>query len=82
MIKIDGKSLTIEDVIDVAQHSKKVEIDPQALPAIKKSRDFVEKILKENRIVYGITTGVGELANQLISAEDSEKMQQNLIFRL
>jgi len=79
MIKIDGNSLTIEDVIKVAKGHQAVELCSSAHDKIIKSRQFVEKILKENRVVYGITTGFGELANTLISPQESRKLQENLI---
>ena len=40
---------------------------------------MVEDILKEERTVYGITTGFGELANTYISPQQSQKLQENLI---
>ncbi len=79
MIKIDGNSLTIEDVIKVCRTYETVVLDESSIPAINKSRKYVEKVLSEERVVYGITTGVGELANTLISSADAEKMQENLI---
>lgn len=79
MITLDGNSLTISDVIHVARHYEEVALADGALPKIKQSQAFVEQLVKENRPVYGITTGVGELAHTLISPLDVEKMQENLI---
>lgn len=79
MIKIDGNSLTIEDVVAVSRNYAEVELAAAAIDKIVRSRKFVEKILKENKTVYGINTGFGELANTFISAEDSAKLQENLI---
>ncbi len=79
MLVIDGNSLKISDVVAVSRFNRKVSLDPAAVSGIKKSRAFVEKILAEKRIVYGVTTGVGELVNQCISPEDAETLQKNLI---
>ena len=79
MIKINGNSLTLNDVVLVSRFFEPVELDEKSIKAINKSREYVEKILKENRVVYGITTGVGELSNQLISPEDAVKLQLNLV---
>lgn len=78
-IRIDGNSLTIDEVVRVARDDNPVALDEKAVPQIQKSRVFVEKILHERRTVYGITTGVGELVNQYIPPEDVEKLQENLI---
>jgi histidine ammonia-lyase len=79
MIRLNGNSLTIQDVVSVARRFGSVEMDAEAEKAVVRSRRYVDKILQENRVVYGITTGVGELANQFISAEDSGKLQLNLV---
>ena len=79
MIIIDGNTLTIEDVINVCKNYEKVALSPKAEPKIAESRAFVEKVVKENRTVYGITTGFGELANKSIPPKDTEKLQVNII---
>lgn len=79
MIKIDGNSLTLDDVVRVSRFKEPVTLDVGAHKDIEKSRAYVEQIVAEKRVVYGITTGVGELANCLISPEDTEKLQKNLI---
>ncbi len=79
MIKIDGNSLTIENVIKVTRNHEKVKINPNAIDKITKSQKYVEKILNNNEVVYGINTGVGELANKLISKSEISQMQKNII---
>lgn len=79
MINVNGNSLTITDVVKVCRGQTEVFLDDSCLDGIRKSRDFVERILEENRIVYGITTGVGELANTYISPDKAAELQVNLI---
>ena len=78
-IGIDGQSLTLNNVWDVCRNFQKVEISESAGERVAKSREFVEAILKENRVVYGITTGVGDLVKTVISPKESEKLQENLL---
>lgn len=79
MIKIDGNSLSIEDVIKITRNHEKVKIHSSAIKKIKKSQKYVDKILKTDEVVYGINTGVGELANELISKNEISQMQKNII---
>jgi histidine ammonia-lyase len=79
MVTIDGDSLSLTDVVEVSRNFKAVKLSPKVIPKVKQSRKFVEKILKENKPVYGITTGFGELASTTISADDSAQLQENLI---
>ena len=41
-IRIDGKSLTIDDVIKVCREGEKVEITEEAKAAVNKARAYVE----------------------------------------
>jgi histidine ammonia-lyase len=79
VIQIDGHSLTIEDLVRVSRRREPVALSSTALEAIDKSHRFVERLAKQGRPIYGITTGVGELANQVISPVDVETLQLNLI---
>jgi histidine ammonia-lyase len=79
MIELNGHSLMLQDVVLICRNSQPVALDPGALDAVVKSRRFVDQIVRENRVVYGITTGVGELSNRLISAKDAEQLQINLV---
>jgi histidine ammonia-lyase len=71
--------LTLDDVSNVSRNFERVEISEDARGKIEKSREFVETILKENRVVYGITTGVGDLVKSVISPRESEVLQKNLV---
>ncbi|MGY5872848.1 MAG: histidine ammonia-lyase [Candidatus Thorarchaeota archaeon] len=79
VVAIDGESLTIDDVIQVARFDTKVEIAVSAIEQIKKSRDVIEDAIKAGRTVYGVNTGFGDLASVSIGPEDLAKLQVNLI---
>lgn len=76
---IDGQSLTLEKLIQVSRYNYKVELDNGAKKRVMKSREIVDKIVKDNKVVYGITTGFGKFSNVSISSEDSKTLQRNLI---
>ena len=76
---INGRDLTIEEVIRVCRHNEKVEIAEDAKEAINKARAYVEKKVAENAVVYGLTTGFGKFANVSISQEQTAQLQKNLI---
>ena len=78
-IRIDGKSLTIEDIIKVCRDYEKVEITEEAKAAVNKSRDYVRGKLENDAVIYGLTTGFGRFANVKISYEETAQLQKNLI---
>jgi len=80
MLMLDNKGhISIYDVVRVARHGEQVGLTDSAKEAINHSRTFVEKILAENQVVYGISTGFGEFSKVTISGSDRELLQRNLI---
>ena len=76
---INGRDLTVEQVISVCRHNEKVELAPEAVEAVKKARAYIEKKLEEKAVIYGLTTGFGKFANVVISQEQTADLQRNLI---
>ncbi len=80
VIRINGNNLTIDDVVAVARHGAKVEIDESCLEGVLKSRKYVEDALASGQAIYGINTGFGLLANIAISQDQLEELQKKLIY--
>ncbi len=74
-----GEHLTIADVVRVARERAEVALSPCARERVARSRAVVEQLVREGRVVYGITTGVGELAGVRISPEQSAVLQVNIV---
>jgi len=79
MIEIKGEGLSLSDVVRIARFHEEVRLSDKVISQVAKSRTYVEAILKEEKAVYGITTGFGELAKIPIDADDREALQHNLI---
>ncbi len=79
MLRIDGRSLRLEDVETVARGPVRVELAPDALARVERARALVDRIVDEHRVVYGITTGFGALAEVVIPADRIRELQANLI---
>jgi histidine ammonia-lyase len=78
-IQITGNSLTPEKAKEIVDNSIKIELSPAAKNTIKRSRAVIEKWIKENEVIYGVTTGFGEFKDVKIPLKDIEKLQHNLI---
>ncbi len=79
MITINGSKLAVEKVLSCAREGEEVELSEEAVARIKKSRQQVEKLIAENGVVYGITTGFGRFSDTRISPREVLKLQENLI---
>lgn len=78
-VYIDGNSLTLLDIVNVARNHFKVSLTEIAKAAIIKARTFVEKKLEEGKVIYGLITGFGEFQKILVKKEDAKTLQLNLI---
>ncbi|MCK8827300.1 aromatic amino acid ammonia-lyase [Natroniella acetigena] len=74
-----GEEIGIEEFIAVARYEAKVEFTEKYLNRVKKARKLVDKWIDEERVMYGITTGFGALCDEVISKEETEKLQENII---
>lgn len=54
-------------------------LDPSAHPKIKAAAALVAKAAADDAAIYGVNTGFGKLASVKIAAEDTAKLQRNLI---
>ncbi|HOE90700.1 MAG TPA: histidine ammonia-lyase [Candidatus Cloacimonadota bacterium] len=79
LIYIDGNSLTLEQVWEVACNKAKVKLTDEAMDKVNNCRAYVDRVINEGRIVYGLTTGFGKFSTISIAKEDIEELQTNLI---
>jgi histidine ammonia-lyase len=78
-VVIDGDSLTVEQVARVAHDQEKVVLAPAAVPKVEKARAYVERLLADRAVVYGVTTGFGKFAEVPVAREDALALQRNLV---
>ncbi|HEX5829422.1 MAG TPA: histidine ammonia-lyase [Gemmatimonadaceae bacterium] len=74
-----GRPLAPWDVIAVARDGAPVALAPEARERVRAARAFVESIVADGRVVYGITTGFGKLATVRIAPDDVRPLQRNLV---
>ncbi|MGO4268678.1 histidine ammonia-lyase [Paenibacillus sp. TAF58] len=74
-----GVTLTLKDVIEVSRNKAKMALNQTSIEKINRSRSYVEKLLREKKTVYGLTTGFGKFSDTYISNEDTKELQVNLI---
>ncbi|MEP7273967.1 MAG: aromatic amino acid lyase, partial [Acidobacteriota bacterium] len=79
---IDGASLTIAQVVDVAYGkpgSPHVELTTEAKGRVARAAAAVHELLESGTIAYGITTGFGAFKDRVIPRDDVEVLQRNII---
>jgi histidine ammonia-lyase len=80
-MQLDGQSLTLEIVADVAcaRRGVRLELSPAARERMNASRAAVARFLRDGHTVYGINTGFGKLADVRIGHSDLQQLQLNLV---
>lgn len=79
MVVLGTDGLTTDDVLAVARGGARMELSPDAVEAIEKSRRIVDDIDSGGRAVYGVSTGFGALANTRIPPDRRAELQHALI---
>ena len=79
VLQLTGEPLTIPDVVAVARGRQEVALAPHAIERIDRARALVERIVAEERVCYGVTTGFGALSKVHIPAERLGELQHNLV---
>jgi len=79
---IDGNTLTLQDVIDVARHASRrsVVLSDEARERMAASRAWVDRVVATGQpTVYGINTGFGIFADRHIPIDQADRLSRNLI---
>src|SRR5580765_2403452 len=78
MVDIGSRSLTIQDFSDIVFKSEKISLNQGALEKVNASFQFLEHF-STGKLIYGINTGFGPMAQYKISDENRLQLQYNLI---
>ena len=72
-------NMTIEDLVAIARDGAGVQLTEASEKRIAKTRKLIEKLVQEEKAIYGVTTGFGALSNVTISKKDSGQLQTNIL---
>jgi len=78
MVKISEKQLTLSDYDNILFKNQKTEVDPATLDKVEKCHLFLKEF-SVNKVIYGVNTGLGPMAQYRIETEDQIQLQYNLI---
>ena len=78
-LRIDGKSLSIADVVDVARRDVAVALDRGAEERVRAAAKVVAELADGDEAIYGVNTGFGDLAQVRIERADLARLQLNLL---
>jgi histidine ammonia-lyase len=79
LILLDGSSLTLANLLAVADGGHAVAIAPEAAARVRAARAVVEEHAAGDAPVYGVNTGFGSFAEVKIAPDALNALQRNLV---
>jgi len=79
MILLDGSSLTIDQLLAIADRGEAVGLAPDAAARVRAARAVVDRKAHGDEPVYGINTGFGSFAEVKIAPDALDALQVNLL---
>ena len=79
VLHIDGDQLTLDDLREVVYEQRPVLLAPDARQNVLDSRQVVDELVRDNRVAYAVTTGVGKLSDVRIPPDQIRELQLNLL---
>ncbi|MBD8517106.1 histidine ammonia-lyase [Plantibacter sp. CFBP 8804] len=71
--------LSIDEVVAVARHGARIDLDDEALDGVAASRRIIEALASDPEPHYGISTGFGALATTFIEPTRRAQLQASLV---
>ncbi|MBQ0778636.1 MAG: aromatic amino acid lyase [Pseudomonas sp.] len=80
LLTLDGSEVSLEQVQAVAESRCQVVLSsaPAFLERITRGSAFLERLLAEDGVIYGVTTGYGDSCTRLVPSADMEDLPRQL----
>ncbi|MGZ4591412.1 MAG: histidine ammonia-lyase [Actinomycetes bacterium] len=78
-VTVTGDALTLDDLVAVARGEARAQLGPAVEQRMERSRRVVADAVEQDRVMYGVTTGFGALADTHVGRADLERMQLALV---
>src|SRR5215218_7801067 len=80
-LELDGRSLTIEEVVAFVRRSGDAEcvLSAECAEKIEATRRLKQDLIGREIPIYGVTTGFGDSAHRQISPSKTARLQQNML---
>jgi len=79
LVVLTGADLTIADIEAVARGGVSAQLDVHARERMQEARDVIAALVSDGAVVYGVTTGFGDLASTVIPPDQAAQLQENLL---
>ncbi len=78
-LELNPGHISLSELRKISRSPVNLSLSANAIPDIEASTRVVEQVIAEDRVVYGINTGFGLLANTRILPDDLEELQRSIV---
>jgi len=79
-VELTGSMLSIHDVEAVARNRENVSVSSDAWARIQNCRNMIQNKIDAHEVMYGVTTGIGEFSEVVLSPNQVTEFQRFLIY--
>ena len=78
-VSLDGNSLTINKLVNVARDNENIEVTKESWKRIEDCRTMLQSKIEAHETMYGITTGIGEFSEVTLTPDQTQEFQKFLV---
>lgn len=79
-VELTGSELNIHDIEAVARNRENVSVSNDAWQRIEKCRTMIQNKIDAHEVMYGVTTGIGEFSEVVLTPDQITEFQKFLIY--
>ena len=80
VLELNGSNLTIEELAKIARGNGKIGVSDKSWERIQTSRNMIQKKIDAHEVMYGVTTGIGEFSEVVLTPEQTREFQKFLVY--
>lgn len=77
---LNGTDVLLDDIVSIARGKEAAEFSDDAMERISRCESMVRSLVDRGEKIYGVTTGIGELASVFLSPEQGLELQRKIVF--
>jgi len=79
-LELDGSNLSTDGLESVARGGEQVSVSDASWERIRACRDMIQKKIDDHEVMYGVTTGIGEFSEVVLTSDQVREFQRYLVY--
>jgi len=79
-VELNGSNLSIEGLESIARGGEQVSVSDASWDRIRACREMIQRKIDDHEVMYGVTTGIGEFSEVVLTSEQVREFQRYLVY--